>query len=69
MVKYECIRCNYETDQKARMKLHIHKKVPCPPEKSDLDVLDYEDEILDRYENKQMLFNKIKKLEEEYVSL
>jgi hypothetical protein len=67
MVKYECIRCNYETDQKARMRLHIHKKIPCPSEKSDLNVLDYEEEILNKGE--QYLLDKIKKLEAENESL
>ena len=63
MVQYECIRCNYTTDQKTRMKLHIHKKTPCPPEKSDVDVLDFEDEILNRTESKKDLLDRIKQLE------
>lgn len=73
MVKYECIRCNYETDRKSRMRLHIHKKTPCPPEKSDVNLIDYEDEILDKKdcknESKKDLLIKIKKLEEENKNL
>lgn len=68
MVNYECVRCNYATDQKSRMRLHIHKKIPCEPEKSDLNVLEYENDILNGDETKKFL-DKIKKLEEEVLSL
>jgi hypothetical protein len=69
MVKYECIRCEYETDQKSKMRMHIHRKIPCSPEKCDLNLVDYEDDILNKNESKQSLFDKIKKLEDEILFL
>jgi hypothetical protein len=47
------------------MRLHIHKKIQCDPEKSNLNVLEYEDEILNAFEDKEFLYEKIKKLEQE----
>lgn len=69
MVNYECVRCDYKTDQKCRIRLHIHKKIPCYPVKNDVNVLDYEDEILNKDESKKALFDKIKKLEDEVKTL
>ncbi len=69
MVNYECVRCNYKTEHKAKMRLHISKKIPCPPEKKDVNVLDYEDEILNKDESKKTLLEKIKKLEERNTAL
>ncbi len=63
MVNYECIRCGYKTDQKARMRLHLNKKIPCSPIKRDVNVLEHMDEILEIDESKQYLLDKIKKLE------
>ncbi len=63
MVNYECTRCGYKTEQKARMRLHIHKKIPCSPIKSDINVLEHEDAILEIDESKKYLHNKIRKLE------
>ena len=39
MVKYyECIRCGYSTEQKARMRYHVNRVNVCPPTLNDINV-------------------------------
>jgi hypothetical protein len=48
MVQYTCPRCIFETDHKSKMKVHIERKNPCKCTKLDIEIKDYEKEILDR---------------------
>ena len=35
---YECPRCGYKTEQKARMRYHINRKNICPPIVKDINL-------------------------------
>ena len=52
---YHCIRCGYTTKQKSHIKVHIDKKNPCKPILMDINVKDYEDEILGNKDLNQII--------------
>jgi hypothetical protein len=65
MVNYNCPRCGFETDHKSNMKVHIERKIQCKVNKLDINIKEYQDQILDRTFDKiqQLLFenNALKK--------
>jgi hypothetical protein len=69
MVHFECPRCNFETDHRSNMKSHIDRKTKCTVIKNDIDLKEFENEILDRTFEKIYLLSKIKKLELEVETL
>ena len=38
MVEYYCIRCGYFTEYKSHFVRHLTKKLPCPPNVSDISI-------------------------------
>jgi hypothetical protein len=48
MVHYQCPRCDFETDHRSNMKVHIERTTRCRVIKLDIDIDEYKDQILDR---------------------
>ncbi len=48
MVKYSCIRCGYETEQKSNFKTHLNRKNLCKSKLNDVDIIQvYTDNKID----------------------
>ncbi len=51
MSLFECPRCDYSTDMKSSMKTHINRKVQCKIIKEDINLIEYEELILNKSYN------------------